>query len=94
VFLVDSISSQYYEDHLDKVPSQLNKAVVISQLIIMMREILYPATRFPKILHHMMEEKNQNLINTVFVALYAARTTFLPAELEPEFSKNVAKFFL
>ena len=60
----------------------------------MMREILYPATRFPKILRHMMGEKNQNLINTVFVALHAARTTFLPQEMEPEFSKNVAHFFL
>lgn len=60
----------------------------------MMREIVYPATRFPKILDKMISEKNQNLINTVFVALIAARTTFLPTELEPEFSKNVARFFL
>jgi len=34
-----------------------------------MREIKYPATRFPKILNQMMDEKNQNLIDTVFDAL-------------------------
>jgi hypothetical protein len=42
----------------------------------------------------MINEKNQNLINTCFVALYAARNTFLPAELVGDFAKDVANFFL
>lgn len=42
----------------------------------------------------MIEETNQNLINTVFVALYAAKTTYLPSELVGKFSEEVAQFFL
>lgn len=60
----------------------------------MMREIQYPATRFPKILAHMLEESNQNLINTVFGALIAAKGTFLPADRVTDFCKEVTSFFL
>lgn len=83
VFVIDEKSIKVYEQHLDKVPDQLNKAVVIGQFIVMMREILYPATSFPRILTQMYDEKNQNLINTVFTALWAAKTTFLPADKVP-----------
>jgi hypothetical protein len=44
----------------------------------MMREILYAATRFPKILNQMIDEKNQNLINTAYTALILAVHTYIP----------------
>jgi hypothetical protein len=44
----------------------------------MMREILYPATRFPKILDQMIEEKNQNLINTAYAAIANAVNSYIP----------------
>ena len=94
VFIIDEKSASFYESNLDKINTKLNKTNVIGQLIVMMREILYPATRFPKILNQMIDEKNQNLINTVVVGLMAARSTFLPSELEPEFTHEVAEFFL
>jgi hypothetical protein len=75
------------------VHDQLNRGTIISQLIVMMREIMYPATRSPKILHQMLDEKNQNLISTVTVALLGTRTTYLPTELVPQFNKEVANFF-
>jgi hypothetical protein len=51
VFIIDEKSQRVYEQNLNKIPTELNKAVVISQFIVMMREIQYPATRFPKILN-------------------------------------------
>lgn len=38
----------------------------------MMRQIMYPATRLPLILNQMLDEKNQNLINAVYMALVSA----------------------
>ena len=51
VFVADKSCSHYYEQNLPKIPNQLNRVVVISQHIVMMREILYAATRFPRILN-------------------------------------------
>jgi hypothetical protein len=56
VFVIDDKSIRYYEENLSRIESQLNKAVVISQLLIMMRQILYPATRLPLILNQMFDE--------------------------------------
>jgi len=58
VFVIDDKSIRYYEQNLSTIKNQLNKAVVIGQLLIMMRQILYPATRLPLILNQMMEEQN------------------------------------
>lgn len=60
----------------------------------MMKELHYPATRVPKILNQMIDEKNQNLINGVFIALQLARTNFLPQDKVTQFNKEVAEFFL
>lgn len=56
VFVIDDKSIRFFEENLEKIDNQLNKAVVIGQLLIMMRQILYPATRLPLILNQMMEE--------------------------------------
>ncbi len=77
-FSVDKKCSTFYEENLPLVPGQLNRVVVISQHIVMMREILYPATRVPKILNQMIEEKNQNLINTAYIALALAVNSYIP----------------
>lgn len=80
MFVIDDKSVRYYEQNLSKIENQLNKAVVIGQLLIMMRQILYPATRLPLILNQMMDEQNQNLINAVYMALVSAQSVFLPPE--------------
>lgn len=93
VFIQNSETTSYFENHLGQVKDQLNRGTIISQLIVMMREIMYPANRFPKILNQMINEGNQNLINMVALALQSARSTYLPTETVPEFNKDVAKFF-
>jgi hypothetical protein len=80
VFVIDDKSIRFYEENLSKIENQLNKAVVISQLLIMMKQIMYPATRLPLVLDQMMDEPNQNLINAVYMALVSARSFYLPAE--------------
>jgi len=92
VFVVDKKSSSYYEQHLPLIPNQLNRVVVISQHIVMMREILFAATRFPKILNQMIDEKNQNLINTTYIALALAVHTYIPISRTDAFCKEVADF--
>ena len=51
VFVVDDRSIRYFEQNLSSIENQLNKAVLIGQLLIMIRQILYPATRLPLILN-------------------------------------------
>lgn len=92
VFVVDKKCSSFYEQHLPLIPNQLNRVVVISQHIVMMREILFAATRFPKILNQMIDEKNQNLINTTYVALALAVHTYIPINSTDAFCKEVADF--
>jgi len=80
VFVIDDKSIRFFEENLASIDDQLNKAVVIGQLLIMMRQIMYPATRLPLILNQMMEEQNQNLINAVYMALVSAQSVYLPPE--------------
>jgi len=94
VFVIDDKSIRFYEENLSKIENQLNKAVVISQLLIMMKQIMYPATRLPLVLDQMMDEPNQNLINAVYMALVSARSFYLPAENIQKFNKEVSDFFL
>ena len=68
--------------------------VVISQFIVMMRELLYAATRFPKILNQMIDEKNQNLINTAYTALALAVNSYIPIDSTDSFFKSIADFSL
>lgn len=75
------------------MPTQLNRVVVITQFLFMMRELHYPATRFPKILNQMIGEKNQNLINTIFMAIAQAVSNFIPLDRVPSFCKDVSDFF-
>jgi hypothetical protein len=58
----------------------------------MMREILYAATRFPKILNQMIDEKNQNLINTAYTAIALAVNSYIPLVDTDSFCKQVADF--
>ena len=79
-FTISSKSAEFFESHLSKIPTQLNRVVVNSQFIVMMRELLYAATRFPKILNQMIDEKNQNLINTAYTALALAVNSYIPID--------------
>ena len=94
VLVIDDKSIRFYEENLARIENQLNKAVVIGQLLIMMRQIMYPATRLPLILNQMMDEPNQNLINAVYMSLVSAQTMYLPPENIQKFNKEVADFFL
>ena len=92
-FILDERSINCFENSLAKINCSLNRAVIINQLIIMMRQIEYPATRLPTIANQMIDEKNQNLINALYGALIAAQSTYLPAESVPKFNKETAQFF-
>lgn len=93
-FTISNKSAEFFENHLTKIPTQLNRVVVISQFIVMMRELLYPATRFPKILNQMIDEKNQNLINTAYTALALAVNSYIPIDTTNSFCKSIADFSL
>lgn len=67
--------------------------MILGQIIIMMRQIEFPATRLPAVLNQLMEEKNQNLINALFQALMMAQGSLLPPESVPKFNKETAQFF-
>ena len=94
LFTIDAKSAAFFEEHLPLVPSQLNRVVVISQVIVMMREVMYAATRFPRILNQMIDEKNQNLINTAYTALALAVNSYIPIASNDAFCKAVADFSL
>jgi len=94
VFLIDEKSQRFYEENLSLVSNQQNFSEILSQFIIMMRQILYPATRIPKILHQCIDLKNENLIRAMQGALVAAKSVFLPQELQSDFAKDVCSFFL
>ena len=83
-----------FEDKLGKIQSKIDRAVVIGQLITMMRQIQYPATRMPLVMNQLLDETNQNLINALFGAFTMAVNTYLPPETVPRFNKETAAFFL
>ena len=68
-FHLDDASVKVFEEKLSKVQSKIDKVVVIGQIINMMRLIEYPATKLPKIMNQLLDEKNQNLITAMNMAL-------------------------
>ncbi len=93
-FELDEASVKVFEQSLSKVTSQLDRAVVIGQILSMMRQLAYPATRMPIIMNQLMDEDNQNLINALYGAFVLATQIYLPPETVPKFNKEVADFFL
>lgn len=93
-FELDEASVKVFEQSLSKVQSQLDRAVVIGQILAMMRQLAYPATRMPIIMNQLMDEDNQNLINALYGAFVSATQIYLPPETVPKFNKEVADFFL
>ena len=57
-FSFDEGAIKVLEEHLGKMQSKIDRAVVIGQLISMMRLIEYPATRMPRILNQLLNESN------------------------------------
>ena len=82
------------EDGLANLESKLDRAVVISQLVCMMRQVEYPAQRFLKIMHQLKDETNMNLLQALVVALDQAVEQYLPIQSVPGFKKEVSDFFL
>ena len=72
----------------------LDRGVVISQLVCMMRQIEYPAERLLKIMHQLKDETNQNLLEALVGALNQAVDSYLPIESISSFNKEVTDFFL
>ena len=93
-FELDEASVKVFEQSLSKVGDQLDRAVVIGQILSMMRQLAYPATRMPIIMNQLMDEDNQNLINALFGAFVLATQIYLPPETVPKFNKETADFFL
>ena len=48
---MDDNAMKIYEEKLGKMQSKIDRAVVIGQLITMMRQIQYPATRMPLVMN-------------------------------------------
>jgi len=71
-FHLEESSVKIFEEKLGKVQSQLDRAVVIGQLIVMMRQLAYPATRMPTVMNQLLDEQNQNLINALYGAFVLA----------------------
>ena len=92
-FCLDDDSIKVFEEKLSFINSALNRSVIIGQLIIMMRQLAYPATRMPIVMNQLMEEKNQNLINALNSAFLLAQSTYLPPEAVPKFNKETAAFY-
>ena len=55
-FIMDEGAIKVFEEKLSKVESNIDKAVVIGQLITMMKQVEYPATRMPTIMNQLMDE--------------------------------------
>lgn len=92
-FILDDASIRVFENKLSQMENPLNRVVIIGQIISMVRQLAYPATRLPIIMAQLTDEKNQNLINAVWGQLLAARSSFLPQEAVPKFNYEVAAFF-
>jgi len=92
-FILDDASIRVFENKLSQMENPLNRVVIIGQIISMVRQLAYPATRLPIIMNQLTDEKNQNLINAVWGQLLAARSSFLPQEAVPKFNYEVAAFF-
>ena len=71
-FTMEDTAIKVFEDKLGNMQSKIDRAVVIGQLITMMRQIQYPATRMPLIMNQLLDETNQNLINALFGAFTMA----------------------
>ena len=89
-FTMEDSAIKVFEDKLGNMQSKIDRAVVIGQLITMMRQIQYPATRMPLIMNQLLDETNQNLINALFGAFTMAQNTYLPPETVPRFNKETA----
>ena len=50
-FEIDLASIKVFEECLSRVSDSLDRSVVISNVIAMMRQLSYPATRLPIIMH-------------------------------------------
>jgi hypothetical protein len=92
-FEIDLPSIKVFEESLSKVSDPLDRSVVISNVIAMMRQLSYPATRMPIIMHQLLKEDNINLISAMTSAFHLAQTVFLPHETKQRFNKEIAQFF-
>lgn len=57
-FTMEDTTIKVFEEKLGKMQSKIDRAVVIGQLITMMRQIQYPATRMPQVMNQLLEEQN------------------------------------
>mmetsp|Transcript_28016 Transcript_28016/g.37412 ORF Transcript_28016/g.37412 Transcript_28016/m.37412 type:complete len:87 (+) Transcript_28016:1803-2063(+) len=55
-FTMEDTAMKVFEERLGKMQSKIDRAVVIGQLITMMRQIQYPATRMPLIMNQLLDE--------------------------------------
>lgn len=57
-FELDEASIKVFEQKLEKVESNIDRAVIIGQITAMMRQIEFPATQLPTVMKQLMSEKN------------------------------------
>ena len=93
-FNLDEASLKVFENQLSKISSKIDKSVICGQLVCMMREIEYPATRLVGIMRQLMDEKNQHLVDSLFAALNLSIQQYLPLDEVTKFRNEAADFFL
>ena len=93
-FVLDNSSIKVLENNLANLESKIDRAVVITQLVCMMRQVEYPAQRLLHIMHQLEDETNQNLLQTFVKALDQAVESYLPTESIKGFKDEVSEFFL
>ena len=93
-FNLDHGSIKVFEEKLGKVARTIDRVVIVGQFTCMMRAIEYPATRLPKIMNALLDEKNHNVLEALFEALSLAVNSYLPTDKVSDFSKEAADFFL
>ena len=57
-FVLDDDSVRIFEQNLAKISAKMDKTTISNQLLLMMQQLAYPATRIPVVLNQMMDEDN------------------------------------
>ena len=79
-FILDENSVKMFEEKLSKVSNRIDRSVVTNQIATMIKQIEYPANRLASIRDQLLDEKNQTLIDSMYVCLYLAADRYLPEE--------------
>lgn len=93
-FIPNENSIKVFEEKLSNMSNRIDRAVVTNQIATMIKQIEFPANRLATIREQLIDEKNQTLIDSMYVCLYLAGDRYLPEEDQLQFKTDTAHFFL